>query len=49
MMQFGNWAGGRVKATEGAVIQKTGHGFTVPAGTIVTRNGWWAGLKYYIV
>lgn len=49
MMQFGNWAGGRVKATEGAVIQKTGHGFTVPAGTIVTLNGWWDGLKYYIV
>lgn len=49
MIQFGNWAGGRVKATEGAVIQKTGHGFSVSAGTIVTLNGWWDGLKYYIV
>lgn len=50
MMQLGNWGGERCKAVVvGAVIQKTGHGFTVPVGTVVTLTGWYDGWMYYIV
>ena len=49
-MQLGNWGGERCKAVEvGAVIQKIGHGFTVPVGTVVTLTGWYDDYKYYIV
>ena len=50
MMQLGNWGGERCKAVvDGAVIQKTGHGFNVPVGTVVTLTGWYDGWMYYII
>lgn len=51
MMQFkDNFAGLKVRAnTNGAVIQKTGYGFSVEVGTVVTLTGWIDGLQYYIV
>ena len=50
MMQLGNFGGERCKSVSvGAVIQKTGYGFTVPVGTVVTLTGWYDGNFYYIV
>ena len=51
MMQFkDNFAGLKVRSnTNGAVIQKTGYGFSVEVGTVVTLTGWIDGSQYYIV
>lgn len=50
MMQFNSqYSGTRWKATvNGAVIQTTGYGYTVSAGTVVTLTGWNDGTFYDI-